>query len=118
MADSVRQRRVREAIFRTLSNIIMHEYGATNLASVLISKVTVTPDLRVATVYYTLFGDTEREPVVEAFDRENKTIRYLLSKQISHLKHMPELRFRYDEHQEESIRLEKIFDQIKRDKDE
>ncbi len=118
MAESVRQQKVCQAILRSLSTILLAEYGGSPIASAVVNRVKVTPDLRTATVYYTIMGKESREKLKSAFEEETKRIRFRLAKAISHIKFMPEIKFVYDDHAEEALRIEKLLDTISQERDE
>ncbi|MCK5808092.1 30S ribosome-binding factor RbfA [bacterium] len=115
MAPSVRQQRVAQAISRGISVLLLQELGDSALAFVTLQRVKLSSDLSVATIYYTIYGDQSREKVAEAFDKHGRFIRGQIGKQLRHLRIVPELRFIYDNASDEMQRLEKIFDDAKRE---
>jgi ribosome-binding factor A len=118
VAGSVRQQRVAQAITRGISVLLLQEFGDTDLAFVTIQRVKVSSDLGVATIYYTTYGDQSREKVAEAFEKHRRFMRGQIGKQLRHLRTVPELRFLYDNATDEIMRLEKIFDEAKRERQE
>ena len=66
MADTARARRLAKRIVSIVATRIQHEVKDPRLDMVTITAATVTPDLREATVYYTVYGDEE---VVAAMTR-------------------------------------------------
>ncbi len=118
MADTIRQKRVSQAIMRTVSTILLREYGDGPIASAMVSRVRITSDLREATIYFTCYGDADREEVETLLGEEASRIRFLMAREISHLKHVPELTFRFDDGVEKMMNLERVFDKIKKERDE
>lgn len=57
MADTARARRLAKRIVRIVAAGLEHEVKDPRLAMVTITDARLTPDLRDATVYYTVFGD-------------------------------------------------------------
>lgn len=57
MADAPRARRLAKRIAQIVASGLEHEVKDPRLAMVTITDARVTPDLRDATVYYTVFGD-------------------------------------------------------------
>ena len=57
MADTARARRLAKRIAQIVASGLEHEVKDPRLAMVTITDARVTPDLRDATVYYTVFGD-------------------------------------------------------------
>lgn len=117
MAGSVRQQRVAQAIFKNLSVILIREYGGTPLGGLVIQEVRVSPDLRNATVHYALMPGTPRRLAQDRLDEEMKRIRYLLAREIRHIKFMPELDFRFNERAEEENRLQELLDGLSRERE-
>ncbi len=117
MAESVRQQRVNQAILRTVSVIILREYGDSSIGNVIVSRVKVSPDLRFATVYYKLLSEaTPKALVDEALKSEIRHIRFLLAKEINHLKNVPDLTFVFDTEIDKMMKMEALFDSIKKEK--
>ena len=95
-----RQLRVGEMIRRTLSDILMrdevHDMGL-NSMSITIGEVSVSADLKIATVYVMpLLGGASVEAAVEALARNKYELRRRVSAEMT-LKYSPDLRFRADE---------------------
>ncbi|MBE9374314.1 30S ribosome-binding factor RbfA [Saccharopolyspora sp. HNM0983] len=57
MADTARARKLAKRIAQIVASGLEHEVKDPRLAMVTITDARVTPDLRDATVYYTVFGD-------------------------------------------------------------
>ncbi len=97
---SQRQLRVGELIRRTLSDILnrgeIHDPDL-NRMSITVGEVSVTADLRVATVYVMpLMGGASVAEAVAALSRNKWELRHRVSSEMT-LKHSPDLRFRADE---------------------
>jgi len=118
VAESVRQQRVAHAIQKSLSMIMIREYGGTVLGGLCVQEVQVSPDLRNATAWYTLLPGSPRKFTQDKLAEELKHIRYLLSKEIRHIKFMPELQFRFDDKIEDAIRLQALLDTLSRERGE
>jgi len=93
-----RQLRVGEVIRRALSEILargdVHDPDL-GLASITVSEVQVTPDLRHATAFVLPLGGVNTGEVVRALGRNRVEIRRLVTDRID-LKFSPELDFRAD----------------------
>ena len=59
MADSARARKLAKRIITIVATELEHTVKDPRLAMITITAATVTPDLRDATVYYTVYGDDE-----------------------------------------------------------
>lgn len=97
---SQRQLRVGELIRRTLADLLnrgeIHDPDL-NRMSITVGEVSVSADLRVATIYVMpLMGSVPVQDAITALARNSFDLRYRLCQEIS-LKHAPELRFRPDE---------------------
>ena len=82
------------------------------------TRVKLSDDLRNATVYYSYLGDNGvKELLPDYFENEKGRIRSLIGHGLS-MRHIPELLFKFDPSIEEGIKLEKLFQQIKNDRDQ
>lgn len=95
-----RQLRVGEMIRRRLSEILsrgeIHD-PAFDAMSITIGEVSVSSDLKIATVYVMpLLGSGNVEAAVEALSRHRGILRKKVSEEVI-LRHAPDLRFRRDE---------------------
>lgn len=109
--------RVGEEMLRIISHLFESEVSGHWKGLVTFTQVRLTGDLRNATVYYSHLGDSEELPrVVEYFQRENRKIRGLLGRQLR-IRHIPELAFRFDPSIQEGLKIERLLNEIKSDKD-
>ncbi|MEF2550678.1 30S ribosome-binding factor RbfA [Aurantimonas sp. A2-1-M11] len=65
-------------------------------ALVSVTEVRMSPDLKLATAYVTILGQTETKPFVDALNRNARFIRGRLTPALKQMKYMPEVRFRTD----------------------
>lgn len=81
------------------------------------TQVRLTGDLRNATVYYSHLGDADELPrITEYFQRENWQIRKLVGRGLR-IRHIPELAFKFDPSIQEGLKIERLLNEIKSDKD-
>ena len=96
---SQRQLRVGELIRRTLADVLMrgdvHAPGLSG-ASITVSEVVVTPDLRHATAYVMPLGGVHAPELLEALNRAKGELRRAVTQGMT-LKYAPDLTFRLDE---------------------
>lgn len=97
---SQRQLRVGELIRRTLADLLnrgeIHD-TVLNAMSITVGEVSVSADLKVATVYIMpLMGSVPSEDAIAALARNKHELRHRLSQDLT-LKYTPDLRFRPDE---------------------
>lgn len=121
MADSIRRKRLGGTIRRHLSAEISREVADPRLAAISIQEVEVTGDLSIAKVSVRLmFGGEEpgaREEAMAALLRVAPGLRSSLSP-VLRMRHVPELRFRYDEGEDHRARIDDVLSEIKREDDE
>ena len=92
-----RSRRVEEAIQRILSEALSSKARDPRLADIIITDVSVSRDLSVATVYYSLLsGEPARPELGEAVRIAAGFLRSSLARELR-VRHVPELRFFPDE---------------------
>ena len=109
--------RVSEEILRIISRLFEHELTGHWKGLVTFTQVRLTGDLRNATVYYSHLGDAGELPAVaEYFQRENWHIRRLVGRQLR-IRHIPELAFKFDPSIEEGLKIERLLNEIKSNKD-
>jgi ribosome-binding factor A len=73
-----------------------------------VPEVTMTSDLRLATIYVMPLGGRDAKPVIEALERNKKYLRGEIARRVN-LKFAPDIRFRVDERFDEAERIEKIL---------
>jgi len=96
---SKRQLRVGEELRHILAEIltrgILHDPTVAD-ASITISEVKVSPDMRSATVYVTTLGGVNEAPVIAGLNRASGVIQAELGRELT-MKFTPRLAFRRDE---------------------
>lgn len=98
---------IRHAIAELLSRGEVHDpVLETHLITV--PEVTLSPDLRLATIYIMPLGGRDGDKVIAAFERNKKYLRAEIAHRVN-LKFAPDIRFRIDERFEEVERIEKIL---------
>ena len=103
--------RVASAIVQELGNILLTEVNDEDLKNVTITYATVTNDLSFAKVYFTTLDDEKRDKVIKDMNNASTYFRTELAKRID-IRHMPEIRFVYDESIEYGTKIEKIIEEI------
>jgi ribosome-binding factor A len=110
-ASYPRAERVREAIKEVLAAEV-ERLKDPGVAFVTITDVTLSPDLRNAKAFYTVYGsDVERASTKDALARATKHLRSALAHQVR-LRFVPTLAFEEDPVPERSGRIEQILEQI------
>lgn len=108
-----KRERMEKILEREISNIIFQDVKNEKIRFVTITKVSLTNDLSLATVYYTVYGNDEQvNASVEALNEAKGFIRSVLSKRIE-VKKTPDLKFKYDESFEQGNKIEEILKNLK-----
>lgn len=106
-----RKVRVAELVKREISSLL-HGRWRTEAVSITITEVDVSPDLKKATVYYSVIGGRE---AVAAAGRFLASVRSKIRYELGHkviLKYTPELNFVHDISVERGMRVIDLLDQI------
>jgi ribosome-binding factor A len=109
MPQGSRPERVGDQLRQELAELITREVHDPGIGFLTITRVTVTPDLQQARVYYTSIGDErQRKETARALERATPFLRRQLGRRLR-LKHVPALDFFYDESIERQDRIERIM---------
>jgi len=110
---SIRTEKVAEEIKHKLNTAMSKDLSEINgLGLVTISKVIMSPDLKLAKIYLSFLGNKEPvEKCLEKINNRKKHIRYLLGKHII-LKYMPDLVFYHDDTLEYADKIQKLINNI------
>src|ERR1700748_3796497 len=108
---SQRQLRVGELVRHALAEMLtrgdVHDpVIETHLITV--PEVSMSPDLRLATIYVLPLGGRDAKDVVAALDRNKRYLRGEIARRVN-LKFAPDIRFRVDERFDEAERIEKLL---------
>ncbi len=107
-----RQLRVGEAIRHALGEAFVSrrlDEPDLDTSMVTITEVTVSPDLRHATVYVRPLLDAQRAGLEETLNAHARRIRGLISPALRSMKYMPRLRFRLDTLQDRAARIDALL---------
>ena len=115
MAENRRINRYADSVKRALSNIIEFKLNNPHKGFITLTRVKVSPDLKIATVYYTVLGDEAQKNQTQTVLK--KSIQFLRSelKPFITSRWLPELRFFYDDSMERVDRINDLLKQIKDD---
>lgn len=110
-APSQRQLRVGEEIRHTLAMVLergdLRDPGLKG-ASITVTEVRTTPDLRHAYAYVMPLGGADKEAALQALNRARSFLRHQVSKSLT-LKYSPDLHFALDESFDESDRISMLL---------
>ena len=113
MAQGSRTARVADQIRGEIAAMLAREVHDPGIGFVTLTRVTVTPDLQQARVYYTALGDDKaRQNTERALGRAAPFLRRQIGSRLR-LKRAPELEFVYDESIAGQARIEQLLNEIR-----
>jgi ribosome-binding factor A len=108
-----KQERLEKIIERELGNLLLSEVKNERLKLLTITKVSLTNDLSLATVYFTVLGtDSQKDKTIDSLMEAKGFFRTALSK-VLEIRKVPDLRFKYDESLEYGKNIENILKNLK-----
>jgi ribosome-binding factor A len=113
--NSRRSQRVASQIKAEISWLIEHKLRDPNKGFITVTKVRLSPDLKIASIYYSVLGSSqERDGSNEALSRAKSFLKYELGNRIN-LRIVPELRFFYDDSLDYSDKISTLLNKINKD---
>ncbi len=110
-----RAEKVAEEIKRETSRILQQEVRDPRLGFTTITKVELTPDLRFARIFFSVYGDQKQwSDTQDALSHASGFIRHKLGEYLN-LRFVPEILFQADHSSEYSIIIEQQLQEIKKD---
>ena len=101
--------RVGKQILESLSSLLVSEIRDPRAAATQITEVKVTRDVSIATVYYVSMDDEFYDPEMQqALEKAAGFLRRQLAHELQ-LRHMPQLKFEYDESIGTGRRMEELL---------
>ena len=114
---STRQRKVQELLVHEISDIIRRELRDPRVGFVTITDAEVTPDLCHAKVFFTVLGEqAARDDTGKALNRAAGFIRSEFARR-AQLRHVPDLRFEFDESVERGLRISQLLAQVRQEEE-
>lgn len=109
--------KVGEQIRVELTQLLARDVHDPGIGFITLTKVTVTPDLQLARVLYTSFGDeTAQKETGKALQRALPFLRRQIAQRVR-LRRVPELEFFYDKSIAQHDRVEQILQELKAEAD-
>jgi len=116
MTDPTRVRRHAERVRELVASVVRSQIKDPRLGMITITDARITADLRDATVYYTVLGDTAAQVgTAAALDSANGLLRSTVGKALG-LRHAPTLTFVHDDVQDHAKHIDDLLAQA-RDRD-
>ena len=105
-----RPARVADSVKEEIALLLLHRIKDPRVAGVAITSVTVTPDLRLARIFFSCSRD-QAERVAAGLSSAKGFIRSHLAAKLE-LRYAPDLDFRYDEGVEHQLEMERLLKEI------
>lgn len=115
---SVRIQKVESLIKEEISLIFLHKVQDKNLGLLTITNVKLSPDLKIAKIYFSAFEKEKRDEILERINELKGFIRSELARKIRNLRFIPELTFFIDDTSDYVEKMENLFKQIRNDRQE
>ncbi len=113
---SIRTERVASLIKEEIGALLIRDYNDPALGFITVTDVTVSPDLRIAKVYFSVFAKPEvKESTMAMLEGERGRIRSFVGSKMK-IRFIPELQFFLDGTQDRVERLNRIFKKIHEEK--
>lgn len=112
---SRRSQKVASQIKSSLGWVVEHKFRDPGKGFITITKVRLSPDLKIANIYYSVLGKPEeRQATGNALKRAKSYLRHELGNKIK-LRYLPELRFFYDDSLDYSDKIARLLNEIHKD---
>jgi ribosome-binding factor A len=113
VADEARTRRMSVRVREIVASVIELQVKDPRLGMVTVTDARLTPDLREATVFYTVWGDDEeRESTAAALESAKGVIRSAVGRGTG-LKHTPTLAFVHDALPDNAKHLDELLERVR-----
>jgi ribosome-binding factor A len=110
-----RPQRVAQLLKEEISAIIQRELRDPRIGFVSVTEVSVTPDLRQAKVFVSIYGDEEgKRANIEALRSAAGRVRAILSRRLE-MRYVPHIEFALDESLERGSRVFELLERVRRE---
>ncbi|MBE9545691.1 MAG: 30S ribosome-binding factor RbfA [Proteobacteria bacterium] len=115
MTSFSRADRVSGLIQETLSDLLNKSIHDPRLQMITITKVKMSADLRLARIYFAIYGDDKKsEDAAKGFESARGFIKRILAPKLG-LRYMPDLKFFYDDSLDYGSHIDQLLEKIKTD---
>ena len=112
MLISKRSAQLEKALIREINNIIYRKINDPRIKFVTITRIKVSPDLKYADVFVTIFNDKDQQKkALKGLKNATKFIRGELGKDLK-LRYVPKIEFKIDEDLEHQYKLLEIITEV------
>lgn len=109
---SIRQEKINALLKEELSLIFLHKLQDPSLGLITITSVKVSPDLKSAKVYVSIYDKGLREDIFNKINEVKGLIKSQLAQKVKYLRRIPELNFYIDDTLDYVEKMENIFKEI------
>jgi ribosome-binding factor A len=118
MLEGKRSERVADLILKEISEMLVRSIKDPRIGFVTITRVTVSDDIRLAKVYFSVTGNqAERERSLTGLNSARGFVRKELGRRMR-LKHTPDITFHFDPSIEYAIHIAEVIQQLHREEGE
>jgi ribosome-binding factor A len=115
MNSFARADRVSGLIQESLSDLLKKSIHDPRLQMVTITKVKMSADLKLARIYFAIYGDNKKsEDAAKGFESAHGFIKRILARKLG-LRYMPDLKFFYDDSLDYGSHIDQLLEKIKTD---
>ena len=113
MIPFTRADRVSGLIQEVLAELLKKKIRDPRLAMATITSVKMSRDLKLARIYFTIYGDSQKsEAAVQGFESARGFIKRSLARRLN-LRYMPDLKFFYDDSLDYGSHIDQLLEKIK-----
>lgn len=112
---SVKVERIENLLVKEISNVIASEVDNPAIGFISITAVRTSSDLDFARVYFNVYDITKKDSTEQALNNSSAFIRKIVSEKVD-LRHVPQLKFIYDESLDYSNNIESIIEKLNENK--
>jgi ribosome-binding factor A len=109
-----RQKRVASLIKEELSRLLIEGIQDSFSGLITITRVEMSPDLKTAHIYLSLFGSEQNEAILELLDEKKGYLRKSIASNVK-LKYNPLLIFSFDPNPDYEAKIDKLIENIRKD---
>lgn len=113
MDVSRRQKRVASLIKEELSRLLIGVIQDSSSGLITVTRVEMTPDLKTAHVFISIYGEGQEEAILEILERKKGYLRKSVASKIK-LKYNPMLIFSFDQVPEYEEKIDKLIESIRK----
>ena len=113
---SRRQKRVASLIKEQLSHLLIEGIQDSSSGLITITRVEMSPDLKTAHIYLSVFGGEQDEAILELLEEKKGYLRKSIATKVK-LKYNPLLIFSFDPNPDYEEKIDKLIKHIKKDEE-